>query len=140
MNENALAVVRHPRARTTGRDPMANQSRAPTAPRDKTEEQLRAAIDSAQERLAGALGAVASARGYVDDLWGIAVEGTWPDTHLIAVRSELREKAMATAFELLQELRRAELELDALSRGLADLRPTRPLTPAEVASLDAGQS
>ncbi len=117
---------------------MANQSRAPTAPHDKTVEQLRAAIDSAQERLAGARGAVAGARGYVDDLWGVAVEGTWPDTHLIAVRAELREKAMATAFELLQELRRAELDLDALDDKLSKVRPTGPLTPAEVASLDAG--
>lgn len=116
---------------------MANQSRAPTALHDKAEE-LRAAIDAAQERLTGARGFVASARSYVDDLWGVAVEGTWPDTHLIAVREDLREKAMAAAFELLQELRRAERELDALDDRLARVRPTRPLTPAEIASLDAG--
>jgi hypothetical protein len=117
---------------------MANQSRAPTAVHDKTEEQLRAALDAAGERITGTREAVSRARGHVDDLWAIAVEGTWPDTHLIAIRSELREKAMAAAFELLQELRRAELELDALDDKLARVRPTRPLTPAEVASLDAG--
>lgn len=116
---------------------MANRSRAPTESRDKADE-LRTAIDSAHERATGARGFVASARSYVDDLWGIAVEGTWPDTHLIAVRSELREKAMSTAFKLLQELRRAELELDALGDQLDRVRPTRPLTPAEIASLDAG--
>jgi hypothetical protein len=106
---------------------MANQSRAPTAVHDKTEEQLRAALDAAGERITGTREAVSRARGHVDDLWAIAGEGTWPDTHLIAIRSELR-----------QELRRAELELDALDDKLARVRPTRPLTPAEVASLDAG--